>query len=286
MKNRGLGKGLNALLEEANKEYSSSLDENISESDISSLSIDRIIRNESQPRRTFDEESLKELSESIKIHGIISPIVVTPRNGQFLIVTGERRYRAAQMAGLTTVPVIIREYSNQQIREIALIENLQREDLNPIDAAFGIKELMNEFGFTQESVATRIGKSRPAIANTLRLLTLSDEVQKLVIAGKLSAGHARTLVILSTAKDQLRLAQLAVDKQLSVRALEKLVKDFTNPAPKMKVEEKSIELRGLEKELEKYFKTKVSIHGNDKKGKIVVEYFSRDDLDRINDLIK
>ena len=205
-----------------------------------------------------------------------------------MIIAGERRFRASIIAGLKTVPVIIKQYSPRQIKEVSIIENLQREDLNPIEAARAIKELMEEYSFTQEAVADRIGKSRPAITNTLRLLTLSPEVIALIEKNKLSAGHARALVVIEDKDMQVKLAYAAQDNKMSVRDLEKAVKDYLNPKankPK-KVQEQSLELKELILNMQRTFATKVSAIGNDRKGRIYIDYYNRDDLDRICELIE
>lgn len=192
---------------------------------ISLLDIDP---NYEQPRKNFDEDALAELADSIRLHGVIQPIVVTPIGKRYMIIAGERRFRASKMAGKTEIPAIVRHYTPQQIKEISLIENLQREDLSPIEAARAIKTLMSEFNMTQEVAADRIGKSRSAVANTLRLLTLSEDVINLIEQGRLSAGHARTLVVIPR-QDQYKLALKGCDNQLTVREMEKMVREFLNP---------------------------------------------------------
>ena len=203
-----------------------------------------------------------------------------------MIIAGERRFRASKLAGKTDIPVVIRHYSQQQIKEISLIENLQREDLSPIEAARAIKVLMNEFNMTQEMAADRIGKSRSAVANTLRLLTLSDEVIALIEKGRLSAGHARTLVVVPQ-ESQYKLALKGCDNQMTVREMEKMVREFLNPK---KVTEKSPEetreLRELVGNMQRVFATKVSALGNDRKGRIYIDYYTTDDLDRISKMIE
>ena len=243
--------------------------------------------NREQPRKNFDEEALNELAESIRIHGVIQPIVVTPIGKRFMIIAGERRFRASKIAGQSDIPAIIRQYTPQQIKEISLIENLQREDLSPIEAARAIKTLMAEFSMTQEAVADRIGKSRPAVANTLRLLTLSDDVIALIEQGRLSAGHARTLVVVPPVH-QLQLALKGCDNQLTVREMEKLVREFLNPKPKKEkpVVEESKELKNLVSNMQRAFATKVSALGNGRKGRIYIDYFTSDDLDRICALVE
>ncbi len=288
---KGLGKGLNALLSIYDEEEEQ--DENVSRetkpasNGIEGIDISLIYANPNQPRKTFDETALKELATSIKTHGIIQPIVLNrAEDGKYMIIAGERRWRAAKMAGLEQVPAFVRNYTPKQIKEISIIENLQREDLNPIEAARAIKQLMDEYDLTQEAVADRIGKSRPAIANTLRLLNLPMDVIELIEKNMLSAGHARCLVALSSPIEQTKVAQAAVAKKLSVREMEKLVKNLLNPVKERPKTEQSLELRGMIEEMQRTFATKVSAIGNDNKGRIYIDYYSKDDLDRIAELIQ
>ena len=251
------------------------------------LDVKEIDPNYEQPRKYFDEDALNELAESIKVHGVVQPIVVTRIGLRFMIIAGERRWRASKLAGKDTIPAVIRNYTEQQIKEISLIENLQREDLNPIEAARAIKQLMEEFHLTQETAADRIGKSRSSIANTLRLLTLDPRVVDYVERGKLSAGHARTLVVVPNAEDQFRLAEKAVQNQWSVREMEKNVREFLSPkAQPEKKPEQSLELKELVSNMQRVFATRVTALGNDNKGRIYIDYFSKDDLDRLCDLIE
>ena len=246
---------------------------------ISLLDIDP---NREQPRKKFDEAALQELADSISAHGVIQPIVVTPVGKRFMIIAGERRFRASKIAGKTEIPAIIRHYTAQEIKEISLIENLQREDLTPIEAARAIRTLMTEFNMTQEVAADRIGKSRSAIANTLRLLTLDEGVIELIETGRLSAGHARTLVVVPQ-EHQYKLALRGCDNQMTVREMEKMIREFLNPKPKTekpKVEECK-ELHELVGNMQRAFATKVSAMGNANKGRIYIDYFTADDLDRI-----
>lgn len=288
---KGLGKGLNALLSIYDEEEEQ--DENVSRetkpasNGIEGIDISLIYANPNQPRKTFDETALKELATSIKTHGIIQPIVLNrAEDGKYMIIAGERRWRAAKMAGLEQVPAFVRNYTPKQIKEISIIENLQREDLNPIEAARAIKQLMEEYDLTQEAVADRIGKSRPAIANTLRLLNLPMDVIELIEKNKLSAGHARCLVALNSPIEQTKVAQAAVAKKLSVREMEKLVKNLLNPVKERPKTEQSLELRAMIEEMQRTFATKVSAIGNDNKGRIYIDYYSKDDLDRIAELIQ
>jgi ParB family chromosome partitioning protein len=237
----------------------------------------------------FDETALKELADSISKHGVIMPIIVNKSGDRYMIIAGERRFRASKIAGLEKVPVIVKTYNERQIKEISLIENLQREDLNPIEAATAMRSLMDDYGLTQEDLADRIGKSRPAIANTLRLLSLAQEVIKMVSDGQLSAGHARSLVSVPHI-DQVKIAETAVKEGLSVREVEKRVKDYFDP-PEVKEKKKikmelSAELKDLIAQMQRTFGTKVNAIGNDKKGRIYIDYYTRDDLDRLAEIVE
>ena len=292
VKKGGLGRGLSALLSGAEEEYENSLSEQDtnakSETDGSpvEISLNLIDPNVNQPRKTFDETAMNELANSIRIHGVISPIILVPNGERYMIIAGERRFRAAKKAGLLTIPGIVRNYTQQQVKEISLIENLQREDLNPIETANAIKQLMEEYKYTQEEVAERIGKSRPAIANTLRLLTLSQPVIDLVAEGRLSPGHARCLVVVEDAEAQLTLAKNGIDNKVSVREFEKMVKAFLTPKTEKPKQEQSIELKDLIGRMQRTFATKVSALGNDRRGRIYIDYYNRDDLDRIVELVE
>lgn len=286
----GLGKGLSALFGETEEAYENAQSGG-KNGGATEVNISEVFPNPDQPRKAFDENALNDLANSIKEHGVIMPLVVnrTP-NGNYMIIAGERRYRAAIRAGLEKIPVIIKELDEREIQEISLIENLQREDLNPIEAAYGMKRLMEEFSLTQEVLAERLGKSRPAIANTLRLLTLNAEVIALVREGKLFSGHARTLVTVPS-DAQPDLARECVKNGWSVRDMERAVKQFLNP-PEVLAKEKekknalaSAELKYLVERLRSTFKTKVSLIGTDKKGRIYIDYYTRDDLDRISELL-
>lgn len=298
-KKKGLGRGLESLFgfyeEESNEtitnqqlKQSSSANTVKQSAGVSEIDINKIIPNPNQPRKHFDEEALQELSSSIKLHGVIQPLVVnqTP-DGDYMIIAGERRWRASKMAGLEKVPVVVKNYTEKQIKEISIIENLQREDLNPIEAARAIKQLMDEYNLTQEVVSDRIGKSRSSVANTLRLLSLYPDVIKMIEDGKLSSGHARSLVVVDDTTEQIKLAKQAASGKMSVRELEKAVKNYLNP-PKSatKVQEQSLELKELINEMQRVFATKVSAIGNDNKGRIYIDYYSRDDLDRLSDMVE
>lgn len=284
-KKSSLGKGLSALLS-AYDDY----DDTVKNNNTNNIEIDinKIFANPNQPRKIFDDNALNELANSIKVHGVIQPLILNDnKDGTFMIIAGERRYRASKLAGLKTVPCIIKDYSQKQIKEISIIENLQREDLNPIESARAIKQLMDEFKMTQEAVSERIGVSRPNIANTLRLLNLCPEVIVLVENNKLSAGHARCLVAINDYNAQIKFALNAQDNKMTVRDLEKAVKNYLNPkksADKIPMQQ-SIELKELVNEMQRTFSTKVSVIGNDRKGRIYIDYYSTDDLDRIAEMI-
>ena len=296
--NRGLGRGLSALFSDTEEAYENAAKsftrENAQEfpEDIKGLievDIDLVKPNPNQPRKHFDEDALNELADSIKKHGLIMPIVVNNMiGGQYMIIAGERRYRAAKIAGKKQIPVVIRSYTDREIKEISLIENLQREDLNPIEAANAMKQLMDEYKLTQEELAERIGKSRPAVTNTLRLLSLSREVIELVASGKLSAGHAR---ITLPEDAQYKLAIDAIKDGLSVRDIERSVREYFSSAEELdeKREKKkmqvSLELKDMIERMKHTFKTKVSLIGNDRKGRIYIDYYNTDDLDRISEII-
>ena len=295
---KGLGKGLDELFSDTNDAYEQMFDGKSAfgyteeeRKNAEDLRIDLITANPNQPRKNFDEQALKELADSIKKHGVIMPIVVNDNgDGTYMIIAGERRFRASKLAGMQTIPVVIRKYTDREIKEISLIENLQREDLNPIEAATAMKQLMTDYKLTQDELAERIGKSRPAIANTLRLLNLCPEVISVVAEGKLSAGHARTLIVLP-AEQQVKFANEAIRNQTSVRELEKKVRAHNVP-PELLEKRKSkkralasIELKNLVDRMRFTFRTKVSLIGTDKKGRIYIDYYSRDDLDRISEIL-
>ena len=290
---RGLGKGLSALFSETEEDYGKSLlfEESPEQTakGVTEIDISSIFANPNQPRKVFDQTALQELADSISKHGVIMPIIVNKSGDRYMIIAGERRFRASKLAGLDKVPVIVKTYNERQIKEISLIENLQREDLNPIEAATAMRSLMNDYGLTQEDLADRIGKSRPAIANTLRLLSLSPEVIKMVADGKLSAGHAKSLVSVPHI-DQIKIAETAVKEGLSVREVEKRVKDYFDP-PEVKAKKKikmelSAELKELIGQMQRTFGTKVNAIGNDKMGRIYIDYYTRDDLDRLAEIVE
>lgn len=261
-------------------------DEEIRTNATRQIPINKLITNPDQPRKNFNQEALKELAQSIKEHGIIQPIIAVPKGENYLIIAGERRYRAAKIAGLKAIPVIVRNYNDREIREIALIENLQREDLNPIETAMAIKQLIDNYGFTQDEVAAKIGKSRPVVANTLRLLSLEPEVLTLVEKGKLLPAIARAIITLPR-EQQIALAKKACDDKMTARDVEKTVQETLRPEVTMtkKSTPLSMELLSIKEDLQQVFGTKVTILGNDKKGRIYLDYYNQDDLDRIYSLI-
>lgn len=281
-KSRGLGRGLEALLPDAEEVLSSGVQE---------ISLGDIDPNPDQPRRTFSEESIAQLAQSIREQGVLQPILVTPQNGgRYRIVAGERRWRASRAAGLDKVPVIVRDLDVIQQMEIALIENLQREDLNPIEVAQGIRSLMQQCGYTQEAVANRLSKSRPAVANLLRLLTLPEEVIELVRQGSLSAGHARVLAGLDGNARKLALAKETIEQGYSVRQLEALaaaVKEEPAKPAKAKPKKSALpaELTELESRIRETMGVRATLTGTAKKGKIVLQYYSQDELEHLNDLL-
>ncbi len=294
---KGLGKGFAALLQDTQEDYSKFSFESLGEegeeikNSVVEINIDSIEANPDQPRKIFDPTSLQELADSIALHGVIMPIVVNKKGNKYMIIAGERRWRASRLAGLKTVPTIVKEYTERQVKEISLIENLQREDLNPIEAANAMKLLMEEYNITQEELAERIGKSRSAIANTLRLLTLDQGVIDLVATNQLSQGHARALITLPK-NEQLNIAKKAVSQRMSVREVEQAVKNYYNPPEEEKRRKKaemeanmSVELKDLVTRMQRRFGTKVSVIGNDRKGRIYIDYYTRDDLDRISDIL-
>ncbi len=281
IQNKGLGKGLEALLAASNTEEENSVQE---------LSIHLLDPGESQPRKMFDSDKLQSLAESIKTHGVVQPVIVRKQGTRYVIVAGERRWRASRLAGLQTIPAIVKDYSTRDVMEIALIENLQREDLNPIEEAEAFKRLMDDYGLKQEEVAHIVGRSRSAIANTVRMLTLPSKVQGYLIEGSLTAGHARTLITVSEPSHQEWLAKQIIDKGLNVRETEKLLqqeetakkKKFVKPLP----EAKGIaELDDLRDHLRSLLGTQVEITGSPQNGKIHVAFYSTEELNRIAEII-
>lgn len=289
---RGLGRGLNSLFGEYDEENQEKEEikvetkvEQVVINEPKEIDIGLIDRNPEQPRKIFDEEALQELASSIKVHGVISPIIVKEVGDRFVIIAGERRWRASRLAGLKTIPCIVKNYTEQEISEIAIIENLQREDLNPIESAKAIKNLINQYNLTQDEVADKIGKSRPAVANTLRLLLLPETIISLVESNKISAGHARALLSIEDSKKQKEIALLIIEKGLTVRDVEKIIRDLNKPVQEKVIVQKSLELKDFENNIKRVFSTKVQIKGNDSKGKIVIDYYSKEDLNRIYDIL-
>ena len=257
-----------------------------SQGEVCSIELSKIYPNPNQPRKYFDKESLNELAESIKVHGLIQPIIVNKMDDGYLIIAGERRYKASILAGLKEINCIIKNYSERQIAEISIIENLQREDLNPIEIAKSIQKLMQEYDITQEAVASRLGKSRSAIANYVRLLSLYPDVMDMVEKGKISFGHAKCLVSISDYPTQLMLAKKVAQNKLTVRALEKEISNLLNEdGGKKPKNSASAEMSNFIADLQRKLGTKVSFIVNDKKGRIYIDYYSQDDIDRIYDVI-
>jgi ParB family chromosome partitioning protein len=273
---KGLGKGLGALLGTDEPENKGVIEVRINE----------IEPNTDQPRKTFDDEKLAALAESIKQHGIVQPLIVQQDGNMYRIVAGERRWRAARLAGIDTVPVIVRDLSDRQVMEVALIENLQREDLNPVEEAEAYEKLISEFGMTQEEVASIVGKSRPAVTNAIRLLSLSDDIKTRLISGEISSGHARALLSLADAKLRLKVMQEIIDKGMSVRETEKLIKQLTTTKKQKAKKMPDAEYQAIEDRFREILGTKVKIMNNKKNGKILIEYYSHDELDRIINLIE
>ncbi len=293
----GLGKGLGALIPESDIEVHlqdlegerrSSVPEGLR-----SVPLGKLVPNPLQPRKTFDETALEELAASIRLHGIIQPVIVEDSgDGTFLIVAGERRFKAAEKAGLREVPVVVRSFSPEKKLEISLIENVQREDLNPVEEAEAYKTLMDAARLSQEEVAEKVGKSRPTVANALRLLKLPSEMLDSLRTGDLSPGHARAILAVTSAADREALFRRVVDEGLSVREAESLAADFNSgrrPAPSKKPQKSrktlDADLRDLEQKLIGYLGTKVILKGDAKKGSITIDYFSMDDLERVFDLM-
>lgn len=282
---RGLGKGLSALITD-------DLEQEISENKkgVVKIKIKEVGPNKDQPRKKFDEDLLQELADSIKLYGVIQPLVVIKKDDFYEIVAGERRWRAAKLAGLKEVPVVIKGYSDQEILEVSLIENIQRENLNPIEEAQAFKRLIKDFKLKQDDVAEKVSKSRSAIANAMRLLNLDERVQNMVVDEMVSSGHARALLALQDSELQYQVANRIFDEKLSVRETEKLIKSMLNPKEDNPNKAKEDELTPIYQEIEDRFKeilgTKVNINRKSKKkGRIEIEYYSDEDLERLIDLI-
>ena len=266
----GLARGLDALLPETDLPAG-----------VTEIAVSQLDPNPDQPRRTFDTQALEALAVSIRQAGVLQPLLVVENGARYRIVAGERRYRAARMAGLQSVPCVVRDMTEQERMEAALIENLQREDLNPIEEAAGIRALMEECGYTQELAAKRVGRSRPAVANLLRLLQLPESIRELVKAGELSAGHARVLAGLADESRQLALAERAVREGMSVRELEKLAAQTMEKPAKPEPKPLPSELNDMQERLQNVLGVRTALHGNLKKGKIILQYDSAEELEAI-----
>lgn len=274
-----LGKGLEALIPDQNNDDNSS---NLL------VPLNKIKSNSEQPRKAFDNEKIIELSESIKQHGILQPLIVKKDGTGYIIVAGERRWRAAKLAGLKEIPVMIMDLTDKQVLEISLIENIQRQDLNPIEEAVAYKKLITDFNITQEELSKRLGKSRTAITNIMRLLNLDTRVQQYLIENVLSEGHGRTLLSISNGDLQYEIAQKAIDESMSVRELERCVKNILNSEQNQHVKkEKQLNqyYKDVKERLQTHFGTKVNLNNNKNKGKIEIEYYSEDDLQRILEIL-
>ena len=292
-KRGGLGKGLDSLIKE-NKtaKHTAPVKKEVVNAGPIMMKINDVEPNRDQPRKHFEEDALLELADSIKQFGILQPLIVQKRNDYYEIIAGERRWRAAKQAGIKEVPVIIKEYTDQEIVEISLIENIQRENLNPIEEAQAYKRLLNEFSLKQDEVAERVSKSRTAVTNSMRLLKLCDEVQQMIINGMISTGHARALIGIEDPEEQYNIAQKIFDEKLSVRDVEKLVKNIGKPSTtklrKPNETDKSLEIiyQDIEDRLKEKLSTKVSISGKGNgAGKIEIEFYNHDDLDKLVDML-
>lgn len=289
-KAKGLGRGLDSLIpiEQPKKKN----DNKETQSVENLLNITKVEPNREQPRKKFDEDALMELADSIKQYGVLEPILVQPRDNYYEIVSGERRWRAAKLAGLKEIPVIIKDLTDQEIAEISLIENIQREDLNPIEEALAYKRLLEEFHLKQDELAEKVSKSRTAVTNSMRLLKLNEEVQQMVVEDMISTGHARALLAIEDGEMQYTLAQQIFDEKLSVREVEKLVKNIGKPAKEKKSrqavdESMQVIYANISENLKSMLGTKVSIvPKEDGSGKIEIEFYSHEELDRIIDLMK
>ena len=289
---RGLGKGLDSLIPNAVGE--AKVKKEVNEGTIDGKGPETIVKitkvepNREQPRKNFDEDALQELADSIKQFGLLQPILVQDRKDYYEIIAGERRWRAAKLAGLKEVPVIIRNYTEQEIVEISLIENIQREDLNPIEEAQAYKRLLTEFNLKQDEVAERVSKSRAAVTNSIRLLKLCDEVQQMVIDEMITTGHARALLAVDNPEEQYALAQRIFDEKLSVRDVEKLMKNLNKPAKQKKLDDKTMQAiyQDIEEKLKQKLSTKVTVSSKGEgAGKIEIEFYSHEDLDRLIDMM-
>lgn len=293
---RGLGKGLDSLIPNALGETKTKKETTVKSKTETTegkepqtlVKITKVEPNREQPRKNFDEDALQELADSIKQFGLLQPILVQDRKDYYEIIAGERRWRAAKLAGLKEVPVIIRNYTEQEIVEISLIENIQREDLNPIEEAQAYKRLLTEFHLKQDEVAERVSKSRAAVTNSIRLLKLNEEVQRMVIDEMISTGHARALLAVENPEEQYNLAQRIFDEKLSVRDVEKLVKNLHKPAKLKKVDDKTMQViyQDIEEKLKQKLGRKVIVTSKGEgSGKIEIEFYNHEDLDRLLDVL-
>ena len=301
VKRNGLGKGLDSLIPNKNDKTENNVKKVAKSDDIKvkkeesalkngemMVKINQVEPNRDQPRREFDEDSLMELADSIKQFGILQPLIVQKKKDYYEIIAGERRWRAAKLAGIKEVPVIVKEYTDQEIVEISLIENIQRENLNPIEEAMAYKRLLEEFSLKQDEVAERVSKSRTAVTNSMRLLKLSERVQQMIIDDMISTGHARALLAIDDEEQQYILANKIFDEKLSVRETEKLVKALKNPKKEVKKQklERTFVYQNIEEQMKNIIGTKVSVNAKaNGKGKIEIEYYSEEELERIYDLI-
>lgn len=282
MEKKALGKGLEALLPTSESRNG------VPESDIRELPIDQILPSRYQPRKEFAEAELAQLAESVKLNGLLQPVLVRRKgDGYYELIAGERRLRAAKLAGFNKIPAIVRNSSDEQAMELALVENLQRKDLNPMEAAHAYHRLVSEFGFTQDRIAQRVGKDRSSIANIVRLINLPNEIQTLVESGQISTGHAKVLLGVVTRPElQIKLARQIAERQLSVRQAETLAASYNREFAKSRRPAKSLTSYGdLESRLQKRLGTRVRITSNRRGGKIVIEYFTQDELDRLVELL-
>lgn len=275
MKQQRLGKGLGALI----------ADDTSSKDSVLEVDVNSIDPNLDQPRKTFDTEKLNELAQSIKTYGVVQPIIVQKSGNRYTIIAGERRYRASRLAGINNVPVVVKEYTKREYMEVSLVENLQREDLNPIEEAQAMKLLMNEHDLTQEELSSRLAKSRSAVANTLRLLNLPGKVMQMVAGGQLSSGHARTLISLDSDKEKVKMADIIVNLGLSVRATEAMINKAKKKIDSKKKQSAPPELKAAEKQMSSSLETKVKIQGDLEKGKIAISYYNPEQLQSIYDFL-
>ncbi|NLG36822.1 MAG: ParB/RepB/Spo0J family partition protein [Clostridiales bacterium] len=277
MKRTGLGRGLDALFPEEPGHP-------LADGPVYEVPLSDIDPNPNQPRKNFNPEKLRELTESIREHGVLQPLLLCRRGERYLLVAGERRWRAARLAGLSLVPAVVQDLTDEQILAVSLVENLQRDDLNPLEEAEGFQQLMDRFDMTQAEVARRVGRSRPVVANALRLLTLPDPVRELVREGSLSAGHARSLAGIEDASQQCALARQAVEKGLSVRQIEALSRQEKSPYAQ---DQPAFDpaMSEFRESLQQLFGTRVQLRGDLNRGSIIINYFNRDDLERIYDLM-